>query len=161
MVLFGDRAIVVQAKSKRLTLEARKGNDSLLRDDFKRSVQDSYNQALTSAEALATPNQAPIGNDGVEIRIPENLKEIYLLCVISDHYPALSFQARQFLSGVTNSVFQPPFVLDIFTLDAMAEMLETPLYFLSYLKRRANYQERHCRSRINHIGVSLKTEPLV
>ena len=50
LVLFGNRAIVVQAKSKRLTLEARKGNDNLIRDDFKKSVQDSYGQALACAE---------------------------------------------------------------------------------------------------------------
>ena len=41
LVLFGDRAIVVQAKSKRLTLESRRGNDGRIRDDFKKSVQDS------------------------------------------------------------------------------------------------------------------------
>src|SRR5262249_55527673 len=32
LVLFGDRAVVLQAKSKRLTLEARKGNDLQIRD---------------------------------------------------------------------------------------------------------------------------------
>jgi hypothetical protein len=142
LVLFGNRAIVVQAKSKRLTLEARKGNDSLIRDDFKKSVQDSYDQALTCAAVLATAGQTLIANDGAEIRVPEKLKKIYLLSVVSDHYPALSFQARQFLKYETNSIIQPPFVLDIFTLDTMAEMLDTPLYFLSYVDRRANYQEK-------------------
>lgn len=46
LVLFGDRAIVLQAKSKRLRLEARKGNDLQLKDDFKKAIQDSYDQAL-------------------------------------------------------------------------------------------------------------------
>src|SRR5207253_11321802 len=46
LVLFGNRAIVLQAKSKRLTLEARKGNDKQIRDDFKKSIQDSYSQGL-------------------------------------------------------------------------------------------------------------------
>ena len=36
LVIFGDRAIVLQAKSKRLTLEARKGNDNQIKDDFKK-----------------------------------------------------------------------------------------------------------------------------
>jgi hypothetical protein len=31
LVVWGDRAIVVQAKSKRLMLEARKGNDQVMR----------------------------------------------------------------------------------------------------------------------------------
>lgn len=141
LVLFGDRAIVVQAKSKRLTLEARKGNDNRIRDDFKKSVQDSYDQALGCAEVLASVNRAFIGTDGREIKVPENLKEIYIFCVVSDHYPALSFQSRQFLEYKANSVIQRPLILDIFTLDTMAEMLDAPIRFLSYVNRRASYSE--------------------
>jgi hypothetical protein len=142
LVLFGDRAIVVQAKSKRLTLEARKGNDNLIRDDFKKSVQDSYDQAFACAKALVTPNQILVANDGSRITIPERLKEIYLFCVVSDHYPALSLQAQQFLKFETTATIQPPFVLDIFTLDTISEMLDTPLYFLSYVNRRTSLQDR-------------------
>jgi hypothetical protein len=142
LILFGDRAIVVQAKSKRLTLEARKGNDNLIRNDFKKSVQDSYDQALSCARALTNTDFTLVGPDGTRIDVPKKLKEIYILCVVSDHYPALSFQTRQFLKYETNSVIRAPFVLDVFTLDVMTEMLETPLLFLSYVSRRASYQEK-------------------
>jgi len=142
LVLFGNRAIVVQAKSKRLTLEARKGNDNLIRDDFKKSVQDSYGQALACAELLASADRTLVAGDGTEINVPENLKNIYLFCAISDHYPALSFQSWQFLKFKADPIIQPPFVLDIFTLDTMAEMLETPLYFLNYVHQRTNYREK-------------------
>ena len=40
------------------------------------------------------------------------------------------------------AIIQPPFVLDVFTLDTMAEMLDTPLYFLSYVNRRTGYQDK-------------------
>jgi hypothetical protein len=52
LVIFGDRVIVLQAKSKRLTLEARKGNDLQIHDDFKKAIQASYDQALICAKAL-------------------------------------------------------------------------------------------------------------
>ena len=55
LVLFGNQAIVVQAKSKRLTLNARKGNDLALRDDFKKAVAKAYDQALLCADALQRP----------------------------------------------------------------------------------------------------------
>jgi hypothetical protein len=142
LVLFGDRAIIVQAKSKRLTLEARKGNDNLIRNDFKKSVQDSYDQALGCAQALTNTNCKLVGPDGARIEVPKKPKEIYILCVVSDHYPALSLQARQFLKYEADSVIQAPFVLDIFTLDVMTEMLETPILFLSYVCRRASYREK-------------------
>lgn len=50
LVVWANRAIVVQAKSKRLTLEARKGHDEVIRDDFRKSVQDAYDQAVLCAK---------------------------------------------------------------------------------------------------------------
>ena len=46
LVIFGNRAIVLQAKSNRLTLQARKGNDLQLQSDFKAAVQDSVDKYL-------------------------------------------------------------------------------------------------------------------
>jgi hypothetical protein len=36
----------------------------------------------------------------------------------------------------------PPFVMDVFLLDIMTEMLQSPLYFLSYINRRTKYLGR-------------------
>ena len=141
LVLFGNRAIVLQAKSKRLTLEARKGNDNQLKDDFKKSVQQSYNQARECAELLGKPKLKFVANSR-EIKVPESVKNIYIFCVVSDNYPALAFQARQFLTVQKSDVIRPPFVMDIFTLDVMTEMLESPLYFLSYVDKRTGYADK-------------------
>jgi hypothetical protein len=138
LVLFGDRAIVLQAKSKRLTLEARRGNDGQIKDDFKKSIQDSYDQGYECARLLDNPNCAALAADGRRIQVPR-LKELYILCVVSDNYPALSFQALQFLHSQADEKIKPPFVIDVFTLDAMTEMLDSPLQFLSYLNRRTFY----------------------
>lgn len=141
LVLFAGRAIVIQCKSKKLTLEARKGNDHQLRDDFKKSVQDAYDQAHLCAESLRDPSLAFIDQDGSAIIVPE-LSEIYPVCVVSDHYPALAAQAREFLKFQTNETIQHPLVADVFLIDVMAEMLTSPMLFLSYLNRRVNYGER-------------------
>ncbi len=142
LVLFGNRAIVLQAKSKRLTLEARKGNDGQIKDDFKKSIQDSYDQAYMCAGMLGDPNYKLRDGDSNEVAIPMPIKDVYILCVVSDHYPALSFQARQFLQFRATPGISPPFVLDVFTLDAMTEMLESPLQLLSYIDRRTRYSEK-------------------
>jgi hypothetical protein len=141
LVLFGDRAVIVQAKSKRLTLESRKGNDGQIRDDFKKSVQDSYDQGLICAQKLTDPKFTLVGPDGKKVDIPR-VKEIYILCVVSDHYPSLHFQARQFLRYERTDIIQPPLVADVFALDAITEMLPSPLRFLSYVNRRTGYTER-------------------
>ena len=142
LVLFGDRAVIVQAKSKRLTLESRKGNDGRIRDDFKKSVQDSYDQGFTCAAKFTDPNIKLVGSDGREIPVPSHVSETYILCVVADHYPSLHFQSRQFLKYKQTNVIQPPMVLDVFTLDAITEMLRSPLRFLSYVNRRVSYSER-------------------
>jgi len=143
LVLWGGRAIVLQAKSKKLTLEARKGNDQQLQADFKKSVQDSYDQGISCAELLLDKKFKVFDQNETEIKLDRSgIKSVYLFCVVSDHYPALSFQSRQFLKSKDLSRICAPFVMDIFTLDVMAEMLASPLRFLSYVDKRANYDEQ-------------------
>lgn len=139
LVLFGDRSLVVQAKSKRLTIEARKGNDLQLKDDFKRAVQNAYDQAYLCALAMLDPSFTLRDCAGLIIDRPAQLRAILPLCVVSDHYPALAFQARQFLDLRTTDQILNPLVTDVFAIDVMAEMLATPLHFLHYLHLRARF----------------------
>jgi hypothetical protein len=142
LVLFANRVIIVQAKSKRLTIEARKGNDNQLRDDFKRSIQAAYDQGFSCAKLLLETTTRLVANDGNTISLKRTPSEIYIFCVLSEHYPALAFQTSQFLKIETTEIIKPPFIMDVFTLDAIAEMLNTPLYFLSYINRRVGYADR-------------------
>lgn len=142
LVLFGDRAIVLQAKSKKLTLEARKGNDRLLRKDFKAAVQDSVDQALNCARFLGDSSLTLRNRDGQPILLAERPHTIFPVAVVADHYPGLAFQTRQFLHVHSTETILTPLVLDVFTLDAIAEMLASPLRFLSYLNLRARFAEK-------------------
>jgi len=142
LVVFGDRLIVLQAKSKRLTIEARKGNDGVIQDDFRKAIQNSYGQAYACASHLLDGRCKLVdsGNNALEIEVDP--KEVFLFCVVSDHYPALSFQVRQFLNYDTTHTIRAPFVMDLFFLDALTEMLETPLRLLSYVRQRVGYTAR-------------------
>ncbi|MAN50475.1 MULTISPECIES: SEC-C metal-binding domain-containing protein [unclassified Marinimicrobium] len=142
LVIFANRAIVLQAKSKKLTIAARKGNDNSLKEDFKKAVQDAYDQAYQCAEFLNDESYRLQDSSGSELKIYREFESIYPFCVVSDHYPALSFQARQFLTYQTTKEIKPPFVMDVFLLDVMTEMLQSPLHFLSYVNRRVEYAER-------------------
>lgn len=142
LVLFCDRALVLQAKSKRLTLAARRGNDLQIQDDFKKSIQDSSDQAYLCAQLLEEGTCAFRDAAGNAVPLPDKLRRIYILCLVADHYPALSFQARQFLKCTPNATISPPFVMDVFALDAITEMLSSPLHLLSYIDRRTAYTEK-------------------
>ena len=142
LVLFGNRVLVLQAKSKRLTLEARRGNDLQIKNDFKKSIQDSSDQAYRCAALLEEGKCLFKDVAGKEIALPASLKRIYVLCLISDHYPALSFQARQFLTCTPTATISSPFVMDVLALDAITEMLSSPLRLLSYIDRRTAHTEK-------------------
>lgn len=142
LVLFSDRAIVIQDKSKKLTLEARKGNDQKIKEDFLGSVQSAYDQAYSCSKLLGNPACKFMTPNKQEVPIRSYYKEIYPICVVLDVYPALNFQVRDFLKYESTDVLQPPFVLDIFVLDVISEFLTSPIRFLSYINIRANYLEK-------------------
>lgn len=141
LVLWADRSIIVQAKAKRLTVEGRKGNDQVIREDFKKSIQDAYDQGLTCAKCLGDPRYAFARADGSTVDL-QNITEIFMFCVVSDHYPALSFQTRHFLKTREVERVRAALVCDVFLIDVLTELLSTPLQFLSYVARRARYADR-------------------
>ena len=141
LVVFGDHAIVLQAKSKRLTLESRKGNDGSIRDDFKKAVKDAVDQAILCSELLSD-SSVTIKSGNTILNFETFPQVIFPVTVVSDHYPGLKIQSSQFLEFSPTETISAPMVTDIFTLDIMAEMLDSPLRFLSYLKLHARYIDR-------------------
>ncbi|QLB20011.1 prepilin peptidase [Mannheimia granulomatis] len=142
LVTFGNRAIILQAKAKKLTILARQGNDDALQDDFQKAIQLSYDQAVECGIFLLDSKTRLILPTGNKLKINRDFAEIYPFSVVSDHYPALATQARNFLNQTVHNIIKPAFVIDIFALDVICEMLCTPLYFLSYIHRRAMYTDK-------------------
>lgn len=142
LVVYGDQAIVVQAKSKRLTIEARKGNDLQLKDDFKKAIHDSYDQALLCSKALLGEEYRFVSPSGETIKFVRRPTIIFPLCAVSDHFPALAAQARQFLKIKATKNVRPPIVTDVFFLDVLTEILDTPLHLLNYLALRAKFDKK-------------------
>ena len=142
LVIYADRLIIVQAKSKKLTLAARKGNDNQLKADFAAAIQDSYDQGWTCASEILAGGCRLVDDKEKEIGLPPSINEVFLFSLVSEHYPALAFQASQFLKFQTTAAIRPPFVMDVFLLDTLTEMLTTPLRLLSYVKLRVSASDK-------------------
>lgn len=136
MVIYGDRLIIVQAKAKKLTIAARKGNNNQLKSDFSAAIQDSYNQGWTCATEIIAGGCRLEDASKNEVELPKNIREVFLFSLISENYPALAFQALESLKFQTTDVIRAPFVMDVFLLDTLTEMLATPLRLISYVKQR-------------------------
>jgi hypothetical protein len=141
LVLYGNSAIVVQAKSKKLTIEARRGARDVLIADFRSAVQEAYDQGTRAANALISPGFRFYTENGRQMLIP-GLEQVFPICVLSEPYPALAFQVRSFLNVQKHGIIKPPIITDVFAIDAMTEMLDSPLWLLSYIHRRSEYFDR-------------------
>ncbi|WP_342620054.1 SEC-C metal-binding domain-containing protein [Rhodoferax sp. GW822-FHT02A01] len=152
LVTFGDRVVVVQAKAKKLTLEARKGNDGQLQKDFAAAIQDACDQGWECANFLVAGACRLEDAQGKEIAVPAAIKEVFTLSVVAENYPALAHQARQYLNPQSTDVIMAPLVMDVFLLDVLTEFLFSPLRFLHYLRMRVAVGERLL---VNHELTSL------
>ena len=142
LVQYGDRALIIQAKSKRLTVAARKGIDDKIKEDFQKGVQNAYDQGFDCAQLVLSGKCTLVKRDGATLTPRVEIRHVYILCVLSDHYPALAFQARNMIALKSREGVESPFVMDLFFLDEASEMLASPLYFLSYVDRRTSYYDR-------------------
>lgn len=141
LVTFGNFAIVVQAKSKKLTIEARKGNSRKLEDDFKKAIQDAYDQAYLCSQLIQDDKYVFKNENGNKINVFSKFKMIFPICIVSEHFPALSAQARHFLKYQVTNVIKYPYVMDVFLIDLITEMLSSPLNVIDYLIKRGEYGE--------------------
>ena len=158
LVTYANKVIILQAKSKKLTIEARKGNFRAISNDFKNAIQDSYNQGYSCSELIQNKKLKLIKEDGTELKIKRDVGDIFIICAISDHYPSLSVQVREMLSYNTTNVIHEPFIMDIFLLDVISEILSTPLYFIDYLhKRAATFKTIHAQNELVVLGYHLSS----
>ena len=110
-----------------------------MQNDFKAAVQHAVDQAYSCAKLLNEPSVILRCKDSTPVLPSGGLHTIFPVSVVADHYPALAFQARQFLKIRSNERIVPPLVIDVFGLDTIAEMLNSPLRLLSYLSLRAQF----------------------
>src|SRR6266568_7580095 len=88
LAVVGNKAVIAQVKSKRLTEVAKIGNETRLGADFKLAVQEAYDQALLCRRALLDRDSNLLVG-GKEIHLGESIDDAYILCVTLDHYPAV------------------------------------------------------------------------
>ncbi|MDF4656918.1 SEC-C domain-containing protein [Vibrio parahaemolyticus] len=138
---FGSRYLVIQAKSKGMTIPSRKGQVELVKSDFAKGVQNAYDQAIDCATALKDENVVFKDIDGNEIVLADKPTVCYPICLTSESYPSLMFQCRQYLKYEQREDLNPPFIMDVFFLDILTEFLNQPLFLLSYIDRRSSYTD--------------------
>ena len=94
LVVYGEFVIVVQAKSKRITLKARAGETDELKTDFKGAIQDPYRQSLKCIELIKAGAQC-ITKDGKELEF-HTFPRFFPVVVLSDPFPASTMLSHRY-----------------------------------------------------------------
>jgi hypothetical protein len=136
LAIAGNKAVIIQAKSKKLTQLSKIGNATKIREDFREAIQKAYDQGLICREAVINKNNKLITNNGVELVLGEYIDDAYIICVTTDHYPAVINQLHSYLNKKETDPF--PVAMNLFDLDVVTYYLKDPFEFLYYLRQRVN-----------------------
>ena len=134
LAIAGNKAVIVQSKSKKLTMASRGGDGESLKVDFQEAVQDAYGQALLSRKALLEASSTLTIQDAGLFRIKDAIDEAYLICLSGDHYPAVTTQVESYLQKKEGDPY--PLAMSIFDLDILTFYLEDPIDLVYYLRQR-------------------------
>lgn len=153
LAIIGNKAIIAQVKSKKLTELSRKGSEENLRSDFELAVQDAYQQGLTSRKAILNRDNY-FEHNGQKINLEESINDAYILCVTLDHYPGVTHQLEIYLKKEENEPY--PIALSIFDLDILAFYLKDPFEFLYYVRQRIDLSDYYsASSEVAFLGMHL------
>ena len=135
LCVYGNKALCVQIKSKRLTLLSKRGDWDTQQNDFKLAVQNAYNQGYICKKVLMN-NEDKIfvskeTNKEIDL-VP--LNEIFILCLTTENYPALTSQVAYLLSPKDDATSAIAF--SVFDLALISYYLTTPYDFLYYIRQR-------------------------
>lgn len=137
LAVAGNKAVIVQAKSKKLTMASRGGDGESLKGDFQEAVQDAYDQALLSRKAVLEAGSSLTAGEEHLVPLTETIDEAYLICLTGDHYPAVTTQVESYLRKEEDDPY--PVAMSIFDLDIVAFYLEDPFDLLYYLRQRSTH----------------------
>jgi hypothetical protein len=154
LVVYGEFVLVVQAKSKRVTLKARAGDTEALRADFEDAIQSPYRQALECAELVRSHAEC-VTRDGEVLNCP-SVSRLFPVVVLSDPFPSSTFLSGTMLECGDNIA---PVIWDLGVLDCVARLLPTPIEMIYYLKCRSEVFDKVLSdSEYNFLGYHIRAK---
>lgn len=154
LVVYGEFALVVQAKSKRVTLKARAGDTEALKTDFEGAIQSPYNQAIKCLKLIRSGANC-VTKEGNALTFP-SFPRLFPVVILSDPFPSATFLSRAMLE---RGEAIAPVIWDIGVLDVVTRLLPTPIEMIFYLKCRSEvFDNVISDSEYNYLGYHIKSK---
>lgn len=133
LCFIGDKALIVQVKSKTLTHGARKWDIERIQEDYSKAIEFAQEQGVLVKKAILEGGFNFKNKDGSTFTVDARIDDAYVLCVTSDPFPALLLWA---LLGDREGPEETIVPTSIFDLETVAYYLKDPFEFLFYIMQR-------------------------
>ena len=136
LVQFDNKVIVVECKSKSLTLPAKQGDLNQIGNDFSNAIQLAYDQNQRAIDYIRSVGKADFyQSDGKKISVRRNrISDVFSIIVTANTYATLGTDLSVFLKKDPDDYY--PWAVCIRDLELIAEYLFDPYLFMHFLKRR-------------------------
>lgn len=139
LAISNNIAIIFQIKSKKLTALSKKGNVESIKSDFKKAIQDAYDQAILSRDCLQNFHEYkfPFQDEHFKNRLSD-IQNYLIVTIVLDDYPAITHQVHVLLE---NNSEELPVAINIFDLALIAKYIPKPENFIDYISKRIKYSK--------------------
>jgi hypothetical protein len=136
LIEFDTKILIVECKSKPLTLPARQGTLNEIHDDFTKAIQRAYDQAKRAKDYITQNKTAEFWtvNEKRIVVKSEEASEIFLICVTAELFSAFATDLSTILKKEPDE--SCPWAICLRDLEIVAQCFTDPYLFLHFLKRR-------------------------
>ena len=136
LLRFDNKIIIVECKSKGLTLPSKQGNLTQIRKDFADAIQRAYDQ---NQKAINYINKCELSKfyeqNGTEIIVEKyKISGVYSIILTANTFSSLTTDLSVFLKKDADNPY--PWALCESDLELVSEYLYDPYLFIHFLKRR-------------------------
>ncbi|ADQ79258.1 NERD domain protein [Paludibacter propionicigenes WB4] len=136
-VINGNKMLIFQVKSKRLTQLSKKGDIEGFHKDFKLAIQDANDQATKPIELIISNScklKSMLSGENIDC---EKIDEIHTACIVLDSYPAITTHTRMFFFDEEKT----PVTMSIFDLELLIEYIKDFDMLFDYIKKREEFSK--------------------
>ncbi|MEJ8803411.1 hypothetical protein [Pontibacter sp. H249] len=141
LIVYDRTLFIIEAKGQRITAKARSGHILKMEDHLKDLVKDSYTQGIRTLRYIEENEIAEFRvQDGEKIKLCRtDFDDIIIVSMTLEPVGNLAM-----LIKATNDIgyFNPehfPWIISIYDLVVLADLIDNPILFIQYIKRRNDF----------------------
>lgn len=136
LIKFDNKIIIIECKSKSLTLPAKQGNLDQIRNDFADAIQLAYDQNKRAIDYIYACEKADFyQKNGTKISVQKDkINGCYSILITANTYATLATDLSNLLKK--DPVDPYPWAVCIGDLELISDYLFDPYLFIHFLKRR-------------------------